>query len=103
VATKQEILDEIAYLVGAPIRDTSRGSTESKESLLDAAERLGVSVNPDLSKPEIAEAIARAAGIEWDVRCDSRRTPSGGGGTVTLEGLTRVRDATLRLLSRPPC
>jgi hypothetical protein len=62
---------------------------------------LGLGVSLEATKPEIAEAIASAGGQEWDDDCDSRNAPSGGGSTVTLEGLNRVLGASISVLTKP--
>jgi hypothetical protein len=100
--TKQEILDEVAVLLGKPRHEVSTGSTELKQSLVDIVDSLHLDLDRDLSKPELAEAIVRASGGDWDESCDSRSTPSEGGSTVTAEGLRRVREAVRRLLARRP-
>lgn len=96
--TKQDVLDDIAVLVRRPLRFTSRGSTETKDALLDVVNALGLGVDPRSSKPKIARAIAEAAGLRWTSACDSTQSRSGGGSTVTLEGLRTVRRAVSRLV-----
>jgi hypothetical protein len=91
--TKQEILDDIASMLRLPRWRVSTGSTEPREALVDIANALSVPVSRRSSKPEIAAAIAHAGGQSWDASCDSADTPSGGGGTITHEGLRRVRSA----------
>jgi hypothetical protein len=56
-----------------------------------ANEALGLGHSNSLSKPRLAQAICRSAGIDWDYGCEST------GSTVTAEGLWRVREA-VRLL-----
>src|SRR5207237_701050 len=72
-----------------------------RDALAQAAEVLGVGIGDDWTKPQIAEAIASAGGQIWDRSCDSRGSPSGGGSTVTLEGLNRVVAAALALRTAP--
>lgn len=86
----QDWLDEIARLIDRPARGTSRGGTEPKAVLTDIVDALGLDIDPSLPKPKLAEAIARRGGQPWDSTCDSESTPSGGGGTITNEGLDRV-------------
>lgn len=99
--TKQEALDHIGALTCGGPWPVAHGSSEPREALTFAAEVLGVGFNLDASKPEIAEAIASAGDEAWDGECDSRESPSGGGSTVTLEGLRRVVRATTYLRTRP--
>jgi hypothetical protein len=48
--------------------------------------------------PQIGEALARKAGLTWTSDCDSRGTASGGGSTVTREGLDVINKAVAALL-----
>lgn len=48
--------------------------------------------------PEIGEAIARKAKLPWTASCDSRASRSGGGSTVTAEGLEVMVRALRKLL-----
>ncbi len=48
--------------------------------------------------PETGEAIAQKAGLTWGPDCDSRGTISGGGSTVTRDGL-EVMLKSLRRIS----
>jgi hypothetical protein len=65
-----------------------------------ACRRLGLDTRG--SMPELGERVARAGGIGWDASCDSRATPSGGGSTVTLEGLNRMLDVLERRTQPDP-
>jgi|SRR6266850_286818 len=94
--SKKDVVDSISYLIRKPTRPLAPGSTEPKALFSDVLEVLG----EELSKPQLGEAIARAAGLDWDDDCDSRHTPSGGGDTITTVGLMRVREAVRRLLGR---
>lgn len=99
--TTQDWLNEIAGLVGRPARTVRRGGTEPKEVLLDIVNALALPIDTDLPKPQLAAAIARAGGENWDRSCDSDATPSGGGGTITNVGLDRVLRAVRVLAARP--
>jgi hypothetical protein len=94
--SKADVSTSIAYLIRRPPRPLGPGGTEPKALFTDILDTLGA----ELSKPQLAEAIARAAGVVWDESCDSRNTPSGGGDTITTKGLMRVREAVRRLLGR---
>jgi len=100
-ATKQQALEQLARLIDRPPRSVGMGSAEPREALAEAAEVLGIATGDDWTKPQIAEAIASAGGLTWENSCDSRDSPSGGGGTVTLEGLNRVVAAALALRTAP--
>jgi hypothetical protein len=97
--TKQDVLYDFARLLGTPRRRVSKGSTEPKAALLDVVRARALPIDTSISKPELAARIARALGQPWGAECDSRQTKSGGGGTVTLIGLQRIR-AGLRAPSR---
>lgn len=98
--TKQDVLNDIARLIGRKPRAVSRGSTEPRAVYEDVVASLGLQVPAGLTKPRLAGAIARAGGEVWDDSCHSDSTPSGGGGTITLTGDRRVREAVRRLVAR---
>ncbi len=86
--TKEDIVREIAAIVGFDAPRMSTGSTEPRELFVLVNDNLGLGLPRDLGKSELARAISQAAGIIWTPDCESR------GATVTLEGLRRVRAAT---------
>jgi hypothetical protein len=96
-ATKQKALDRICDSLNIRRESLGPGSTEPTGPLREACRQLGLSTSG--SKPELAQNIAESAGLIWDGTCDSRRTPSGGGATVTLVGLNRVLEALERRVS----
>lgn len=96
--TKQEILDDIAAMLHLDRWHVSSGSTEPREAIIDIAVTLGVPVETDETKIQIAAKIAMAGGQRWDRSCDSSSSPSGGGGTITHEGLRRVRSSAQQIL-----
>lgn len=100
--TKQDVLNAIAALIGRPRRQVANGSTEPKEAFLDVIEHLRLAIRPDQRKPALGRAIAEAAGLDWQPEHDSTLTRSGGGDTVTLAGLQRVREAAQVILRAPP-
>lgn len=85
--SKQEIIDEISELVAVGPHRVSRGSTEPRELLVDVIRQLGISGDTMGTKPELAQRIVQAAGLSWDLDCESR------GSTVTRIGLIRVLDS----------
>lgn len=96
--TKQDVIDDITRAIGAPRIWVSNGSTEPRIVFEVIVDRFTLPIAPHLTKPELAQRISEGAGISWDNSCDSRGTPSGGGSTVTIEGLRRVRRAVRKYL-----
>jgi hypothetical protein len=92
--TKQDILNDICDELGIPRHAVGVGSSLPSEVFEQAALRGRVPVR---SMPEIGEALADAAGLAWGRDCDSRDSLSGGGSTVTADGL-RVMLKALRVL-----
>lgn len=99
VRLKQEVLDEIASLIGAPPRSLLRGSTVPKQVFCDVIRAFALQIDEDGSMPQLGESIAHHAGLAWPVTNDSRQTDSGGGSTVTIDGLETLL-ASCRLLVR---
>jgi hypothetical protein len=85
--TKQDIADSITERLSLPRAHFSTGSTEPREFLDQVAETFGLGDTSSLTKPQVARHIVESAGIAWDSSCEST------GGTVTREGLLRVRQA----------
>jgi hypothetical protein len=100
--TTQSTLNAIAGLIGQEPRIQRRGGTEPKEFLTDIVSALGLPIDPELPKLQLAASIARMGGQIWDRDCDSTKTPSGGGGTITLEGLRRIRNAVRTITEEKP-
>lgn len=94
---KNDTVDRILKLLGRPELGPKEGSTGYKAALQHVNEDLDLALDPKMSKPRLAEAIAAAAGEPWDPSYDSRSSPSRGGSTVTLEGWWTVERAVLRL------
>jgi hypothetical protein len=99
--TKQDVLDSIAHLLDVPPWEVGPGSTEPKRMFTDVIERLRLAIGIRQGKPALGRAISAAAGLDWGRAEDSTHTPSGGGDTVTLAGLQRVREAVQLLLGGP--
>lgn len=93
--TKQDVLDDICHLLGVPEHPVSVGSSLPSAVFGEAARQAGV---PAGSMPEICEAIIRKAGQMYSPLYDSRSSNSGGGSTVTLEGLRAMRSALTAIL-----
>jgi hypothetical protein len=99
--TKQDVIDSTSERLGLRSFRTSVGSSVPKDYFVAVADALGLNLIPEeMSMPEMGRAIVEAAGLVWDNQCDSTGTPSGGGSTVTLEGLERIESAVLRRTAR---
>lgn len=92
---KQDVLEDLCDLLGMPVLATYVGSSIPKEVFREAARRVGVPIG---SMPEITQAIIEKAGMRYSPDYDSRATLSGGGSTVTLEGMQALRTALRTLL-----
>lgn len=93
--SKQDLLDEMCRLLGLPVESVGVGSSLPSHVFDEAARQSGVIPG---SMPEIGEALAAKAGLRWSPDCDSRGSPSGGGSTVTRDGMRVIVDALGRLL-----
>ena len=85
--TKEDLVLEIGDLLGIVAPKMSTGSTEPREIFDAVNARLGLGLPTGLTKPEMAKEIVKASGFPWHSDMESS------GGTVTLSGLTAVRDA----------
>lgn len=97
---KQDVLNDITDLLGLPrhVLPEGGGSSLPSEVFNTAARRARVPLG---SMPEICESLVRKAGQPYSSSYDSRATISGGGSTVTLEGIQAVRTALRALLQSP--
>ena len=68
-----------------------------KRFFLDLERRFGIPVSKGMDSK--AAMICNYFGIEWSTECDSSESPSGGGGTVTKQGLLHLLAATKRGLA----
>ena len=84
---KQDVVGEIAAVLGREAPKMSSGSTEPREVFDIVNEELALGFSPRLTKPQIAQAIVESTGEVWAPDFESR------GGTVTLRGLQAVREA----------
>ena len=88
---KKSLITSIATLAGIP--DPGMG----RDLFVGACARLGIDSNGTM--PELAQRIITAANLPYRAdHFDSRLTPSGGGSTVTLEGLQAIKAAIVKLL-----
>jgi hypothetical protein len=91
--TKQQIIDEVSKALGIGPFFIGVGSTEPLEFFRDVAKELGIDLSGVSTKPEIGKRIVESRGGVWDSSCDSRSSASGGGSTVTFDGLARIRQS----------
>ncbi len=80
------MVERIADRLGVDTPPMSSGSTEPKRIFELIVEELGLAIEPDeLTKPDLAHEIVKAADLQWSVvTCESS------GGTVTKVGLDLV-------------
>jgi hypothetical protein len=95
--SKESEISDIARLVGIP--DPGRGAGSSVyKALFDGVCR-AVGVDASETMPQQAKRIVTKANLPYLANLfDSRGTSSGGGSTVTLEGLRAVKAAVRALL-----
>lgn len=84
---KDEIVVEIARLIGVHAPQMSTGSTEPRAIFELVNDRLGLGLDERLDKPGLARAIVEASGGQWLPAFESR------GSTVTKDGLLAVLEA----------
>jgi hypothetical protein len=96
--TKNTILEEIATLTDIKVYTTVAGSSIPRAFFTEMAELFDVSNDGDASK--VLKRCLDSVGISCSPLFDSSESASGGGGTVTLQGLEAMRDAVLDLVSR---
>ena len=95
---KEDLIASIAKLVGVPSPGLGVGSSVSKDLFVAVCNRFGLDARGTM--PELAQRIVTAANIPYRADLfDSRLTPSGGGSTVTLEGLQAIKAAVDKLRS----
>lgn len=94
--TKRDIILEICDLVSIPEYTTTVGSSIPRRffsELLDTFE-----IEDDGDSVTACKRLLELGGQVWKNSYASESTPSGGGGTVTLEGLKALRDSVILLL-----
>jgi len=96
--TKNTILEEVATLADIKVYVTVAGSSIPRDFFTEMAELFKVSNEGDASK--VLKRCLEVVGANWSPLFDSSQTASGGGGTVTLQGLEAMRDAVLDLVSK---
>ena len=98
--SKQDLLDKVCTLIGAPRVRIGEGSSLPASVFRAAARFTDVPVG---SMPEVGQRITTKAGLSWGPDCDSRTTASAGGSTVTREGLDVMILALETLAARVEC
>ena len=97
--TKQDELDVLCDQLGLPREQIGEGSSIPSHVFDEIRDRYAL---PHGSMPEVAEAAATAAGLAWSSDFDSRGSRSGGGSTVTFEGMVQLNRAVATLEARLP-
>lgn len=94
---KETVITAIANLASIPDPGVGVGSSVDKELFVGVCRRFGLEL--DGTMPQLAQRIVTAANLPYQANLfDSRLTPSGGGSTVTLQGLEAIKAAVERLL-----
>jgi hypothetical protein len=89
VETKASVMAAVCRELGLDSMELGVGSSIPREFFSRVAERLGLS--DEGSATDVARRVAMAGQVPWPEAATSEASPSGGGGTVTLEGLTLVK------------
>lgn len=95
--SKQDALDAVCDQLGIDRQPIGASGSLPSGVFDEMAVRVGV---PRGSMPSTAQAVAEKAGLAWGPTCDSRGSASGGGSTVTVEGLGVLERALALLLPR---
>jgi hypothetical protein len=75
----------------------SVGSSTPRQMFVDVYDRYGLECPATDDKPLLAQGIVEFTEGSWDDSCDSSGSDSGGGSTVTAEGMRRFVDAVTYL------
>ena len=96
IETKADILREICNLVSIPEHSTTTGSSIPRRFFSDLLDTFGMEDEGD--SVSASKKLFELSNIEWQPTFASENTPSGGGGTITLEGLKALRRVVTYLL-----
>ncbi|WP_460629789.1 hypothetical protein [Intrasporangium mesophilum] len=97
--SKERLITSIASLANIPDPGRGVGSSVYKSLFVGVCRRFGLDSNGTM--PELAQRIVTAANLPYRADVfDSRLTPSGGGSTVTREGLEAIKEAVEKLRPR---
>lgn len=86
-ASKGEIVAEIARLIEVTPPPMSTGSSAPRQIFAAINDRLGLQLETQMTKPDLAKGIVLASGAAWHPDYESR------GATVTKGGLVAVLHA----------
>lgn len=92
---KQDVMDEISEISGIPRYRATVGKSVPRAFFDDLLQRYGLGPEPRMV--DCARSLVFAAGLRWPLTGDSTAKPSGGGGTVTLDGLLAMLAAVSEL------
>lgn len=84
---KGDIVADIAATLGIASPPMSTGSTEPRTIFTAVNDQLGLGLDPDGTKQELARGIVEASGASWHPDYESR------GATITRSGLLAVHRA----------
>lgn len=96
VETKADIVREICDLVSIPEYTTTSGSSIPRRFFSDLLDTFGIVDEGD--SVTACKKLFGLSNVDWDLSYASENTPSGGGGTITLEGLKALRNVVTYLL-----
>jgi hypothetical protein len=96
VETKADVMREICDLVSIPEYSTTSGSSIPRRFFSDLLDTFGI--NDEGDSVSASKKLFELTNIKWDSNYASENTPSGGGGTITLEGLKALRNVVIYLL-----
>jgi hypothetical protein len=94
--TKADVLREICNLVSISEYSTTSGSSVPRRFFSDLLDTFGIEDEGD--SVTASKKLFEVSNSEWKPGFASENTPSGGGGTITLEGLKALRNVVIQLL-----
>lgn len=94
--TKADIVREICDLVSIPEYTTTSGSSIPRRFFSDLLDTFGIDDEGD--SVTASKKLFELTNVNWETTYASENTPSGGGGTITLEGLKALRNVVIYLL-----
>lgn len=96
--TKNDVIREICSLLDLPEHETTVGSSIPRRFFSDVLDHFQLEDTGDAVNA--ARALVEYAGLSWSSESDSSNAPSGGGATVTLDGLQQLRQAVTLILDQ---
>lgn len=96
--SKQDMIDQVTDRLALPTFSVSTGSTEPLDFFLAVHDRFGLTTPSPATKINLAAEVVTLADGAWEPGvCDSTGTDSGGGSTITAEGMRRYLTAVTTL------